>query len=376
VGWRGDGTGRYPSTDPVTKWSQKEHVLWRTEVGAGQSSPILVGRRVLITSEPDVLVCLDIDTGRELWRKAHRLADVSAEAAEKGARYSSQYGDATPTPVSDGRSVWAFFGTGLVACHDLDGERRWMNWYDLRPTTTYGRTASPLLAADRLLVHFGPLACLDAPTGKLLWKSDGAKAAYGTPVLVRLGSIDAVVTAKGDVVRVADGRVLASGMGNCMYPSPVVQDRIVYFIDGSMSAVQLSARAADQIECKELWSGDLAGEFFASPVLHDGHLYAVDRAADYFVIDARTGKTVLKKTLALPPAGREASPNVYPSVCLAGKHLFVGNDAGESLIIEPGDKGAVVGTAALPGGSGGTPTFTGKRMFVRGGKILYCIGPE
>ena len=117
--------------------------------------------------------------------------------------------------------------------------------------------------------------------------------------------------------------------------------------------------------------------FYASPLIDEGRVYAVDRAANYYVIDAATGKTVLQKTLDLPPAGRVESPNVYPSICLAGKHLFVGNDAGETMLLQPGDRGTVVAaTNSLPGGSGATPTFSGQRMFVRGGKLLYCIGRE
>jgi hypothetical protein len=52
----------------------------------------------------------------------------------------------------------------------------------------------------------------------------------------------------------------------------------------------------------------------------------------------------------------------------------VGNDAGESLLIEPGDKCTVVGGNSLPGGSGGTAAFSDKRIFLRGGKFLYCVG--
>jgi outer membrane protein assembly factor BamB len=328
---------------------------------------------VFITSEPDVLVCLDAETGRELWRKAHKLADVSAEAAAKGARHSSQYGDATPTPVSDGRCVWVFLGTGIVACHDLEGKSRWVNWYDLRQTTVYGRTASPVLVGGRLLVHFGPLVCLDAATGKLLWQNDSARATYGTPAVARLGDVDVVVTPKGQVVRVADGKILAADLGNCMYTSPVVQDGIAYFIDGSMTAAQLPGKAAEQIECKELWSGDLTGEFFASPLVHGGRVYTVDKAARYHVLDTSTGKTILSKKLDLAPATRADGASVYPSPCLAGKHLFIGNDAGETIVLEPGGEGVAIGSGSLPVGSGGTPTFSGGRMFVRGGKLLYCL---
>jgi outer membrane protein assembly factor BamB len=373
VGWRGDGSGQFPSANPVTRWKVGENVLWKSEVGTGHSSPIVAGRRLLITSEPDVLVCLDVETGRELWRKTHELAAVSAEAAEKGATHSSQYGDANPTPVSDGRCVWVFLGTGLVACHDLEGKSRWMIWYDLRQTTSYGRTASPVLVGDRLLVHFGPLVCLEAASGKVLWRNDDARASYGTPAAARIGDVDVVVTPKGQIVRVADGKTLAADLGNCMYTSPVVQDRAVFFIDGGMSAVQLPEKAEERIECKELWSGELTGEFFASPLVHRGRLYTVDKAGKYHVIDASTGKVILNKKIEFTAAAGAGGASVYPSLCLAGKNLFVGNDAGETIVLEPGDQGLAIGAGSLPGGSGGTPTFSGRRTFVRGGELLYCL---
>ena len=373
VGWRGDGSGQFPWANPVARWDAGENVLWKSEVGAGHSSPIVVGRRLLITSEPDVLVCLDAETGEELWRKAHRLADVSSEAAAKGPRHSSQYGDATPTPVSDGKCVWVFLGTGLVSCHDLEGKRLWMDWYDLQQTTSYGRTSSPVLVGDRLLVHFGPLVCLEAATGKVLWRNDVARASYGTPAATRIGDVDVVVTPKGQIVRVADGKTVAADLGNCMYSSPVVHDRVVYFVDGGMSAVQLPEKAEERIECKELWSKELPGEFFASPLVHRGRIHTVDTAGTYYVIDASTGKVILEKQIEFTAATDAGRASVYPSLCLPGKVLLVGNDAGRTIALEPGDGGALVGSGSLPGGSGGTPTFSGRRMFARGGGFLYCL---
>lgn len=376
VGWRGDGGGRYPAASPPAKWSAKDNVLWATDVGAGQSSPIVVGSRVLVTAEPDVLVCLDAASGKELWRQAHRLADLPDKPDPNGPSRPSQYGDATPTPVSDGKWVWAYYNTGIVACHDLEsGKARWTTWQGLRRTTQYGRTASPVLVGQRLLVHFGPLACLDAATGKLLWKTDAAKAGYGTSAPARIGEVDVVVTPKGHVVRVSDGAILADSIGNCGYTSPVVDGRVVYFIDATITAVRLPDQAADQIKCKELWNEDLGGDFYASPVIHGGRVYTVDRSANYYVIDAATGKTILKKTLTLPPAGEKEGASVYPSPCLAGKRLYVANDAGEMVLLAPDDQGTQVGGPnALPAGAGGTPVFSGKRMFIRGGKMMYCIG--
>jgi hypothetical protein len=56
--------------------------------------------------------------------------------------------------------------------------------------------------------------------------------------------------------------------------------------------------------------------------------------------------------------------------------LFASNDAGDTLLLEPGDQGTVVGTNSLPRGSGATPTFSGKRMFIRSGNLIYCIGGQ
>lgn len=373
VGWRGAGSGQYPSADPVTSWSAEQNILWKTDVGKGNSSPIVVGTRVFLTSEPDVLICVDAESGRELWRRAHRLEDISEEAADKGGKHSNQYGDASPTPVSDGKWIWTFFGTGVVSCHDLNGECRWKNWYDVRRTTVNGRTSSPVLVGNRLLVHFGSLVCLDAATGKLLWENPQARATYGTPAAVRIGDVDLVVTPKGDVVRVADGKMLASELGTCTYTSPVVQGRKVYFLDGMMTAVELPMAAAEPFECKELWAGDLEGEFFASPLIKDGRIHLVDKAAKYYVLDGASGKTIRSRVLDLAAAQPDSKASVYSSPCLAGDRLFISDDSGQTIVLKTAEEDAAITSSALPAGSGGTPTFSGKRMFSRGGEFLYCL---
>lgn len=373
VGWRGDGSGHYPAAEPVTQWSAQENVLWKTEVGAGHSSPIVVGQGLFLTAEPDLLIGLEVATGRERWRQAHPLSDHPTDPESKGRKHSSQYGDATPTPVSDGQHIWAVFATGVVACHDLDGACRWRHWYDARQTTTYGRTASPVLVGDRLLVHLGPLLCLDAATGKLLWQNENAKASYGTPAPARLGTVEVVITPKGQVVRVSDGKILAADLGNCQYTSPVIAGNVVYFADGALSAVRLPDQPAAPLDCKELWSAELTGDFYASPLVHGARLYTVDKAANYYVIEAQTGKTVLTKKLEWA-APRMDNASAYPSLSLTGQHLFLGHDAGATLLLQPGDQGTVIASNSLPGGSGATHVFDGRRLFLRGDRFLYCVG--
>lgn len=375
VGWRGDGSGQYPAAEPVIRWSATENVLWEAEVGAGHSSPIVVGKRLFLTVEPDLLLCLDTETGKELWRKAHP-SELPRDPETKNPKYSSQYGDITPTPVSDGQAVWVFVGTGVVACHGLDGQTRWRKSFDFRPATTYGRTVSPVLVGKRLLVHFGPLVCLDAETGEVIWKNETAKATYGTPAPARIGGVDVVITPKGQVVRVADGKVLAADLGNCMYTSPVVRSNVVFFIDGTLSAARLPEAAAEQIECQELWAADLPGDFYASPLIDGGRIHTVDKAGRYYVLDAVTGKILLNKKLELSGAGGAENANVYPSLCQAGKYLYVSNDAGETAVLDPGGRAKLSSVNRLPAGSGASLVFSGRRIYLRGGKFLYCVASQ
>ena len=75
VGWRGDGSGRYPGANPPTKWERKtgekdgnSNIAWMTPLpNIGVSSPIIVGDRVLLTCEPADLVCIDKKDGHILW---------------------------------------------------------------------------------------------------------------------------------------------------------------------------------------------------------------------------------------------------------------------------------------------------------------------
>jgi outer membrane protein assembly factor BamB len=80
VGWRGDGTGRYPGATPPTSWSRKRSgagyatkgILWMTPLpNISVSSPIIVGKRIFVTTEVSDLVCLDKQSGRILWIRSN-----------------------------------------------------------------------------------------------------------------------------------------------------------------------------------------------------------------------------------------------------------------------------------------------------------------
>ncbi|HUT35408.1 MAG TPA: PQQ-binding-like beta-propeller repeat protein [Planctomycetota bacterium] len=374
AGWR-TANATYPDATPPLEWGaeEKPNIRWKAQVGKSYSSPIVVAGKVFVAAEPDWLVCLDAATGKVLWKVSNSFADAGAE--EKPVK--SNAGNTAATPTSDGERVWAVFASGIVACYDVDGKRQWIRYFGLPMLLQFARAASPVLAGDKLLVTLNHLFALDARTGKLLWKAEEVHETYGTPAVAKIGDTEVALTPEGYAVRLADGKVLASELGTLKYGTPFVRQGVAYFIGFDAKALRLPPQAGDKLVAKELWTAELEGEFFSSPVYLEGLLYIVNDAGMLYALDAKTGKTVVEKELDLPNASGKPGTlpaHIYPSIVLAGKHLFVFNDIGTCLILAPGREPKAVGRNSLPAGAPGTPVFAGKHVFARGGQSLYCIG--
>jgi outer membrane protein assembly factor BamB len=89
TGWRHDGSGRYPSSDAPATWSldNGHHVVWRTKLPAwANSSPVVVGDKVFVTTEPSTLVALATRDGRILWRDSLTVLDALSPSRATHAR--------------------------------------------------------------------------------------------------------------------------------------------------------------------------------------------------------------------------------------------------------------------------------------------------
>ena len=383
VGWRGDGTGRYPDAQPPATWDvdSGKNVLWRTKVGRGQSTPVVAGDRVFLAAEPDLLTCIDLASGKILWSEANAVAALPPEVKRPEAKppTAEGCGYSTPTPVVDGKFVYAVYGTGIAACYDRQGHRRWIRYLALPQITQYGRSASPVLAGGKLLVSLSGLTALDPRTGDVVWDAPEARSSYGTPVVTRTGDVEVAITPGGDCVRVADGRILARKLAATMkYVSPVLDAGVVFFVDSTTVALRLPAQPGETIRPEKVWeSDDVEGELFASPVCHEGLIYCVSNEDVLYAMEAASGKLAYKKELEIRSAGGKAGgepANLYPSITLAGNFLLVSNDAGEMLVLAPGREYKQIARNSLDKGSGASPVPCGSRLLLRSGASLVCIG--
>jgi outer membrane protein assembly factor BamB len=180
-----NGTGVADGVALPAEFNSTKNIVWKTQVPFARSSPVVTADRVFLTaSEGDKLSTLALDrkTGKLLWRRdvvrARHMPLYKANDA------------ASPSPVSDGKNVFAFFGELGLISYGPDGKERWR--VPLGPFNSfYGMGGSPVLAGNTLVMVCDQRAgsfvvAVDARNGKVLWqKSRTNYEAYSTPAIYK-----------------------------------------------------------------------------------------------------------------------------------------------------------------------------------------------
>jgi outer membrane protein assembly factor BamB len=327
-----------------------------------------VGNSVIVTAEPDVVVCVDITTGKELWKTSTPVTELSKEQQGIVLPRPGEGGNMAGTPACDGERVYAVFAVGFAAAFDLKtGKRLWAQAVQA-PLPGDGRSGSPVCVADLVIVHLADLVAFDAKSGQIRWKQSDAQEGYGTPVAGKIGNDDVLFTPKGSVIRVSDGKILASLDASLRFCSPCLADKKLFYIDSEFYIFDLPEKLTDPLKLAIYWNASIDGEIYSTPLCYNGFVYTLTKSGLLTVLDVKN-KTKTDKQLELEDI-------CYPSPVLAGKFIFVGNDKGKTIVLEAGKDAKIVNTNELDGGSGGTPAFAGKKMFIKSGDELVCIGEK
>jgi outer membrane protein assembly factor BamB len=178
-----NGTGVSADVGLPAEIGRDRNVLWSVALPRGNSSPIVAGGRVFLTAyegDERVTLCFDAATGRPGWRRS-----VTRARAET---FHPLNGPATPTPTTDGRSVFVFFPEVGLLAYTRDGEELWRR--PLGPfASVQGLASSPIVVDGRIVLLVDTpeeayLATFDAATGKTVWKiprQTGVLGSYTTP---------------------------------------------------------------------------------------------------------------------------------------------------------------------------------------------------
>jgi outer membrane protein assembly factor BamB len=418
----------------------------------GNGSPVPIGDRILVTVEPLTLMALSAKDGRVLWTHEARYVDTlsgatrarglseAAEAIELRAQLDAQQktlnrlkrdmrkarggtdtrakveaatakatklrdrlrelgphllpepipvmGNVPSTPLTDGNSIYAVFGNGVVLSLTLDGAVRWGRFLG-RPEQHMrgfqrGQAAAPLWVDGHLVVAMNELYALNPATGATVWKSVKYND-YGPPAVVAMEGGSVLVTPKGEAIRASDGEVLLTGLGSVYYRSPVVEGRSLWFIgaeDNPDEMVQHLSRVDLSGDLKNLKSTQVyrrkivRGKSYSHAVLHKGKLYLLGRQGQWSILRAKDGEPILQATIDFGSrAGASGDEACFATPVIAGNRIVVSTADGRMVVLELSDQIKVLGRSALDG-MRATPAFVGKRMYLRTFERLWAIDAD
>ena len=407
--WRGPlANGVAPHGDPPVRWDDNTNVQWKVEIpGEGSSTPVVWGDQVFVSAaiktdrtvdslpppaaEPPggyktprptdyyrfVVISLDRKTGRVLWQRT-----ANEEVPHEGRHQTNSYASASPT--TDGRYVYASFGSRGICCFDVEGNLRWTR--DLGDMVTrfgWGEGTSPVLHGSRLAVnwdHEGDsfLAVLNAETGETAWRVDRDEiTSWSTPLVVEHGHLTQLIVSATRRVTGYDletGEIVweCGGQTVNVIPSPVAADGKVLCMSGfqgsALFAIPLQFTGDLTDTGRILWHHDRGTPYVPSPLLYGDLLYFTrSNSAILSCLDAKTGEPLSEGTRLPGLKSLYASP-----VGAAGRVYFVGRD-GTALVIKHQPELEILATNQLGEPIDASPAIVGKQIFLRGKGHLYCI---
>ena len=184
-----NGSGVIKTADIPVHFGPDTNILWKKQIGGGQSSPVIWGNRIFVTTfSPEnrdqlTVVCLDRQQGDILWRKSI--------SSRKNAQYFPLLnGPASPTPIVDDKHVYAYFGIYGMLCYTHDGTKVWERQID-PPASQYGMSVSPILYRDKVILVLDDnrgnsrLLAMNRDTGDIAWEQPRPlfRAGWSTPMI-------------------------------------------------------------------------------------------------------------------------------------------------------------------------------------------------
>ena len=333
--WRGpQNSGVSDSANPPVTWSETENIKWKVAIdGNGTSTPIIWEDKVFVltaiktdkkdTSIPDpkdqpktnffdikrpnavhefVVICLDRNTGKELWRDV-----ATKKIPHEGAHNDNDFASASPT--TDGERLFCWFGSAGLFCYDLNGKKLWeRDLGEAKVGSSLGEGCSPVHHNGKLIIvrdNAGQsrIEVLEAANGETVWQKDRDEDnAWATPLVLEHSGRTQVITSASNFVRSYDlvtGDIIwqCGGLtGNCT-PCPQVDGDYVICMSGykgyAAMAIPLTETGDISKSEKIRWSMNKGTPYVPSAVLYDGLLYFnQSNQAILRCVDSKTGELV------------------------------------------------------------------------------------
>jgi len=426
--WRGPYFNGVARTAAPVEFSDTKNIKWKIAIpGRGFSTPVIWGDRIFLTTAvptgkgaqpapaPEqtqntptqnpaqasggrgqgrggpgggagageehkfVVMCLDKKTGKTLWERVARTS-----TPHEG--YHRQYGSfASNAPLTDGRYLYASFGSRGIYCYDLDGKLIWEKdlGVQMRIKLQFGEGAAPALHGNLLIHpydHEGGsfVVALDKRNGKEVWRTNrDESSAWSTPLIADLKGKKQAIISASKKVRAYDpenGAMIweCAGLGSNVIPHPAQHNDTVLVMSGhrepKLMAIRLGREGDLTGSDAILWSQTRGMSYTASPVLHDNKFYTLTDTGMLSCFNATTGEPYYHQQRLPQPDTFKASPIV------AGDALYTASESGVVTVIKTGEKFEVVATNTLADQMFvASPVVAEGEMFLRSKTHLFCV---
>ena len=432
--WRGprqDGVA--PEANPPVTWDETTNVKWKAKIpGDGNATPIVWENKIFLqtavptgkkvetaaaassndaTPAPEsapgpggpgkkgggrgrgmgggppteiyqfTLLCVDRDSGKVLWQR------VAKEELPHEGYFQGEGSLASPSGLTDGKNVYAYFGSRGLYCYDMDGKQLWSKDLGrMKIKMSFGEGSSPAIYKNRLIINWDNedgsfIIALDKNTGQQIWKQARDEGtSWSTPlVLEHNGKTEVVVTATGKIRSYdpENGKVIweCGGLTPNTIPSPVADSEKVYCTSGfqgnALLAIKLGGKGDLTGSDWIAWKRNKSTPYVPSPLLYEGKIYFFGgNNGRLSCVDSKTGDALLDAENV------EEIPNVYASPLAAAGRVYLAGRNGTTVVLKNTGKLDKLAVNKLDDKFDASPVAVGKDLILRGRTSLYCLAEK
>jgi outer membrane protein assembly factor BamB len=301
--WRGmNRDSKVTGFKAPAAWPAELKQVWKVSVGFGDATPVLAGNKIYLNTrqgDQEAILCLDAATGKELWKTTYAAMAVTGPSA-------SQHPGPRGTPAVSNGKIVTFGASGILSCLDAaTGKLLWRKDNPSNAFPAFFTGASPLITDGMCILHIGKMddgqvVAYDLNSGDEKWKWSGEGPSYSSPSVMTIEGkrLLVVITEKNIMaLGLADGKLLwqittpvQQRFYNCV--SPYIDGQTIYFTGQGtgMKAIKVE-KSGNEYVTKELWSNPAVGAKWNTPILKDGFLYGFTDQKRIYCLNASTGQT-------------------------------------------------------------------------------------
>jgi outer membrane protein assembly factor BamB len=341
--WRGPNRdGAIPAAVVPATWPAAVRRSWTVEIGEGYSSPVVAHGRVFVHSRRDpeeIVTAIDLASGKVDWQQKYTSEFKKNQYATQMAKGPNS------TPIVVGSRVITLGVTGILTAWNVsDGSVAWRQDYSSSVDTSKlfcGTAMSPMLEGGALIVHVGSdvyggrIVALDPANGRERWVSKGPGPGYASPLAVTLENVRQIITLTNSSIIGVDA---ANGAALWSIPFPdewheniatPVWTGTSLIVSGTRQGTHAYAfsRVGNVWQPRQIWKNAEVTMYTASPVFFDGVILGLStkRRGQLVALDAASG------TLKWATQGRDGN---HASILQTRDHLLVLTDSATLIVAE------------------------------------------